>query len=579
MLLELRIGHLALVDELTVPLGPGLTVLTGETGAGKSLVAGALGLLSGGKADKDLVRQGEEEAYIEGVFDLSAESAQRQELARAGIRLASDHVLVLRRELRRQGRSRVLINGLVSSLTLLQTIGSRLLAIQSQDQQRELSDADFARDFLDGQLGLGEQVTDLRQKWEAYQACQETYAAREREEAMAQEQLSLWQYQHDELAQANFQAGEEEQLVDKLALKRHASSLQEGAARASHLLSEGDETVRDKLGQSTTALQHLVDKSRKLRMVLSSLQEAEAAVNDAASELIRFLDDLDLDAADLEEMETRKALYEELRRKYQRDTAGLLKYQQQLADRLDRQQTAADDLRAFGEDLVAAQESLEKAALKLHTNRRKGAPELAEITASHIRHLALPNLELEFRITLREDAASPLQVGERPCRITTHGCDDVELYVRTNPGERMGPVATFASGGERSRIHLGLNAMRQERASTPLLLFDEIDAGLGMDAAPPVAALLGKLAERGQVICITHLPTMAVHGINHLKVTKRVLADRTELQIATITAADRIDEIARLLGGEGWQGEDGTSQRAYAEELLRSGKLASRAQF
>jgi len=579
MLLELRIGHLALVDEITLRLGPGLTVLTGETGAGKSLIAGAMSLLCGEKADKDLVRQGEEMAYVEGVFDLNGDPQRRRELARAGVHLGTDHILVLRREIRRQGRSRVLINGLVTSLTLLQNIGPRLLAIQSQDQQRELAAADFARHFLDSQLGTDELVAEVRRQWQHHQQCLEAYLAREREDAVAQEQLSLWEYQYDELARACLQEGEEEQLVDNLALKRHASSLQEGAAHACQLLSEGEQTVREKLGRSITTLQLLADKSRQLKEVLTSLQEAETILADAAAELVKFLADLDLDPADLEELEERKALYEELRRKYRRDTVELLSYQQLLGERIERQRTAATDLATLDQDLATARSTLGRIAEELHERRVRGSGQVAARAASQLRPLALPHLELQFRVNLREKEGSSLTVCDRSCQVSPHGGDQVELYVRTNPGERMGPVAAIASGGERSRIHLGLTAMQQDSTRAPLLLFDEIDAGLGMDAAPPVAALLSQLAARGQVICITHLPTMAVYGTCHLKVSKQVHSGRTELTLTLLEGADRIDEIARLLGGEGWQSEDGTSQRAYAEELLRSGQLAKRAQF
>lgn len=579
MLLELRIGHLALVDEITVRLGPGLTVLTGETGAGKSLIAGAMALLCGDKADKDLVRQGEEMAYVEGVFDLNGDPQRRRELARAGVHLAADHILVLRREIRRQGRSRVLINGLVTSLLLLQTIGSRLLSIQSQDQQRDLDAADFARHFLDSQLNTHELVAEVRRLWQHHQQCQAAYLAREREEAVAQEQLSLWEYQHAELADASLQEGEEEQLADSLTLKRHASTLQEGAAHACQLLSEGEQTVREMLGQSITTLQPLADKSRKLQDVMTSLREAETILADAAADLVKFLADLDLDPADLEELEERKALYEELRRKYRRDTSELLKYHQLLAERIERQRMAATDLATLEQELASARSNLERIAEELHERRVAGSARVAASAAKQLRPLALPHLDLNFRVGLREQEGSSLTVCGCPCHVSAHGGDDVELYVRTNPGERMGPVAAIASGGERSRIHLGLTVMQQDRTRAPLLLFDEIDAGLGMDAAPPIAALLTQLAAHVQVICITHLPTMAVHGTRHLKVSKQVQGGRTELTLTLLEGTARIDEIARLLGGEGWQAEDGTSQRVYAEELLRSGQLARRAQL
>jgi len=459
MLLELRVGHLALVEEITISLSPGLTVLTGETGAGKSLIAGALILLSGGKADKGLVRQGEDEAFVEGVFDLGGEPAIRRELKKTGIHLAHDNILVLRRELRLQGRSRILINGLISSLALLERIGSLLLTVQSQDQQRELSDPDFARAFLDAQLGNEELLGAMRHCWEDFHNCQEALAERMQEEELAKEQLDLWRYQHEELVRASLRLGEEEELNEALALKRHASSLKEGAARTAHLLSEDDDPVREKLGRSIAALQPLAGKSRQLEGILRSLQEAESIVSDAASELSRFLDDRDLDPVGLDELEFRKTLYEELHRKYRRNTLELQQLQELLAERIARQESAASDLHALTLELSAARARMSEVAESLNSRRTAGAEATATAARAKIQQLALPSLELEFRVSLLENHAGDVEVSGRTCQVTPQGCDRVELWIRTNPGERMGPVDSIASGGERSRIHLGLTAI------------------------------------------------------------------------------------------------------------------------
>jgi DNA repair protein RecN (Recombination protein N) len=575
MLLELRIGQLALVDEIVLPLGPGLTVLTGETGAGTSLIAGAMSLLCGGKAEKDWVRLGEETAYVEGVFDLSDAGEMRVALAQAGIRIGSDGILVLRRELRRQGRSRVLINGLVSSLTLLERVGPLLLSVQSQDQQRELDDPEFARRFLDEQLGCADLLHDMRDRWQEYRDRRDALAERRHEEFLATEQLDIWKYQFDELHQADLCLGEEEELAESLALLRHASALQEGAARAWQLLSEGQAPVRERLGECIASLLPLADKSRKLTDILQGLQAAQESVTDAAAELNRFLDVLDLDPAGLEEMEARKALFEELRRKYQRDTVGLLNLHDDLRIRIARQESAAGDLLSLVDEVATAQKKLERSALRLHEQRIAGAAAVGAVVLAKIRPLALPDLALEFRISPLEDPEGPVGVDGTPCRVTRHGCDRVELYVRTNPGESMDRVGRIASGGERSRIHLGLTAARRGENTASLLLLDEIDAGLGMDSAAPVAVLLHELAARGQVLCITHLATMAVHGAAHLKVVKEARSGRTLLRVSRLQGGERVDEVARLLGGESSMAGDWDSQFAYAVELLKTGKMAN----
>jgi DNA repair protein RecN (Recombination protein N) len=571
MLRELRMGNLALVDEVAVPLGPGLTVLTGETGAGKSLVAGAMALLCGRRADKELVRQGEECGWVEGLFDLGEAPEQHRRLGRLGVRVAADGMLVLRREIRRAGRSRVLVNGLVSSLALLEQAGPLLLAIQSQDQQRELSDPGFVRGLLDGMLSEAGLPDAARAAWRVYRELQEELAARREEDALAREQMDIWAYQHEELNAAGLRIGEEEELSEALVLKRHASRLQEAAAAALERVSEGPRPARDLVGEAVASLRPVADKSRGLGEVLEQLLAAEDALGEAARSLDGFLDRLDLDPGGLEEMEARLALYSELQRKYRRDVPGLLALRESLAGRLSRQEAAAHDLAALQERLDAARTECEEACTRLHAARADAAPRLAERALELIRPLSLPDLELRCEVRLREDPEGPLTVAGRRCAGGPEGADRVELRIRPNPGESWGSAAAIASGGERSRLHLGLTLLGRSGPAPPLMLFDEVDAGLGMDAAAPVARLLRRLARVGQVVVITHLPTMAVYGRAHLHVQKRVVRGRTLLDVAPLDEDERVAEVARLLGGEGYGGDDRQAQRAYALELLEAG--------
>lgn len=571
MLLELRIGNLALAADVAVSFAPGLTVITGETGAGKSMIAGALALLAGDKADRELVRTGEELAWVEGVFDLGERSELAAAAARLGIRLGDDGLLVLRREIRRTGRGRVLINGLVSSQTLLEQLGPQLLAVQSQDQQRELALPGFARDVLDAALGLAalraRVAADLAVLREASQAL----ATREQESALAREQADLWQYQHDELAAAALREGEEETLLERIAEKRHAHDLQAAAAAALARLEDGPGAARDALGAAVAALAAQAARSPRLGGIRERLEGAAELAGEAAHDLAAFLDQLDLEPRGLDDLEERKALYEDLRRKYRRGVPELLALQESLAARLDRHREAREDLSTLAESVARAQAAVAAAALALRRRRRDGAPRVAAAAEALIRPLALPNLDLEFVVTPAA-AAGGLPVDGVACRVEGHGADRVELVVRTNPGESRGPVAEIASGGERSRIHLGITVMRQgEQSGPPVRLYDEVDAGLGMDAAPPIAHLLRGLARRSQVLCITHLPTLAVHADQHLVVEKKVGDGRTSLRLTAVVGEARVDEIARLLGGEGFGSGDGEAQRAYARELLAAG--------
>jgi len=572
MLRELRVGNLALVDDLVLPLESGLTMLTGETGAGKSLIAGALSLLTGGKVDRGMIRQGEDFAFVEGVFDLEEAEGVRGLAAELGIRLGPDGILVLRRELSREGRGRVLINGLVSSLSLLEQIGGVLLSIQSQDQQRLLTRASFAGEFLDDALDNSELTEAVATALERYRSLQIQYEDRAREEQFAREQLDMWRYQHRELDEAGLTPGEEESLAEKLSLGRNARALLEAAGSALQDLTEGPSNARDFLGSSEGVLAPLAGASGRIQSILELVRDAEAAVGEAATALERFLDGFSADPEQLDEMEARKALYEVLRRKYGRTCDGLIELRDSLELRIVRQQDAASDLEALKIERDQARDDLAAAALALRENRRRGAPRVAARAVEKIRPLALPDLELEFHVLEDLDDDSAIQVDGQRCRVTARGADRVQLLARTNRGEAMGEVGRIASGGEKSRIFLGLSVMQRGSGGQGLQLFDEIDAGLGMDNAVPVADLLGQLARTGQVICITHLPTVAARGDRHLKVSKAVAKGRTTVKVDPIPGEARVEEIARLLGGRQSGGvEGGAEQVAYARQLLGRG--------
>ncbi len=569
MLHELRVGHLALVDDLNLTLAAGLTMLTGETGAGKSLIAGALSFLTGVKADRGLIREGEDLAWVEGVFDLGDRPLTVTWLGTLGVRLGADGILVLRREMRREGRGRVLINGLVSSLALLEQIGGALLAIQSQDQQRLLSRPSFAQEFLDDVLGLEPQLKHLTAARENWNKLEAELTRRRQEEDFARQQLEMWQYQHRELSGMGLDLAEEPHLAEQLSFARNARALLEGAGKALAHLTEGQANARQLLGAAEGALAPVASKSPRIATVLGEIEDAEAMVSEAAKTLERFLDGAEVDPSRLDEMEERKAQYEDLRRKYDRDVAGLIELQVVLGERISRQQVAAADIEELTMAVAEAGAAVGAAAAELRSRRTDGAARVAAQACELIRPLALPEISLEFAVTPRLSSEGGVEVEGQLCRVTAAGADEVRLLARTNRGEKGGEVGHIASGGEKSRIYLGLSVLAGHQAEQPLLLFDEIDAGLGMDNAIPVAGLLADLAGRGQVLCITHLATVAARGAAHLKAFKEVVGDRTVLTVGPLNGEERLAEIARLLGGEAAEADDGSGSRvAYAKQLL-----------
>ena len=285
---------------------------------------------------------------------------------------------------------------------------------------------------------------------------------------------------------------------------------------------------------------------------------------------------MDADPANLDEMESRKALYEDLKRKYDTDVEGLSEKREDLGQRLDRHRDADADLAVLEGELDEAGNALAEALLALRASRVKGAPSVARRAVELIRPLALPELRLAFTLEQDADDQGLLDLEGTRCRVTTRGADRITLEAQPNPGEAPAEVARIASGGEKSRIYLGLSVLGMGGEDRPLLLFDEIDAGLGMEGALPVADLLEKLASGGQVVCITHLPTVAARGGEHLMVRKSIRDGRTTVAVNALDPDARIAEIARLLGGdEAGKADGGSSRVAYARQLLAGDRSAA----
>lgn len=568
MLRELRVANLALVEDLAISFGPGLTMVTGETGAGKSLIAGALGLLAGGKGDRALIREGADLAVVEGVFDLADRPGVLQAFADAGWRVGADGLLVMRRELKREGRGRVLINGLLSSLTIFERLGPLLLSIQSQDHQRLLMRSDFARDFLDRFLELDAEKARMAEAVNHFKDLEKNLADRLAEETFARQQLELWEFQQREIADAGLDVEEEAGLAEQLSFGRNLRSLLEGLQSGYQDLLDGETNAYQLLARTLKALEPLAEKSPRLADILALVRDAEALVAEAASDLQRFGDSLEVDPVRLDELEGRHHAYTLLQRKYGRGVVELLELEAQLKDRIHRQKQATSDIEQLREDLEMARGEMAEAALDIRRKRVLGAPDVALAAQRRIRPLGLPELGVEFRIEPRREGGGEAIVGKDRCRIGARGADEVHLLVRTNRGESWNPVRDVASGGEKSRIFLGLTVLEVGKRVQPLQLFDEIDAGLGMDNAVPVARLLAELSQGGQVLCITHLPTVAAQGESHLQVAKSIAEGRTRVSVRRLEGEERVDELVRLLGGGAGSGGERDTQRAYARQLL-----------
>lgn len=560
MLERLTIRDLALVERAEIDFGRGLHAVTGETGAGKSLTVDALGLVVGGRADADIVREGAKACVVEALFRLTGDSAKRvAELLRTWDLELEDDALILRREVSAEGRSRASVNQASVTLANLKRLGEQLLDLHGQHEHQSLLREGAALATLDRLAGLEPERI----------AFSETLAAlREAEGELARlrESLATFAERRDylaaaaaELDDARLRDGEEDELKAEAARLAHADRLRELATLASERLAEGEATALDSLGAAKHAIEQAATLDPTLDEAVQQLAEASIAAQEAARTLAAYLDHLESDPRRLEEVEERRELYARLTRKYRRPPAELIAWRSELATELAQGEDADGSL-AAAEARVAKAEATCLAAGKALTKKRKAAAqEWTAALAKELKPLGFPHAKVAFEVAGPGSAGCPLD--GRP---TPSGFDEVRLSFTANPGEPPRPLAKIASGGELSRVMLALKSALQTRDRVDLLVFDEVDSGIGGAVAQAVGERLRSLAQHRQVICVTHLPLIAALAEHHLAVSKHVAGGRTTARVASLEQAARVEELARMLAGE----RVTETTRRQARELL-----------
>ncbi len=560
MIEALRIAGLAIVERAELEFGPGLCALTGETGAGKSIVLGALALLAGARASADAVRDGCDEAVVEAVFRTQGVPALEAELARRGLEIA-DHELVVRRSVARGGRSRAWVSGqLVPVATLAELFAGRI-EISSQHDSQSLRRPETQGLLLDERGGLLAERQAVAAGVARIRAVDEELARLRAEARELERRRDFLAFQVQEIDAARLVPGELEGLRVERARLAHADRLRDEGAAAVALVT-GDPARSDASG----AADLLAEASRRIAALarldpgLAPLGERVAGLatdaRDAALDLERRTETADADPARLASLEDRLAAVDRLRRKYGATPEEILHFRDEAASELARLEGAGAreaELEKEREGLVA---ELEKTAQRLSRGRAKAARTLAKAVEEGLRELAMPQARFEV-------ALDPLPPPEGlPCGST--GSEGVEFRLAANEGETPRPLRRVASGGELSRSFLALrNALRDAEAGM-VLVFDEVDAGIGGEAADRVGRALGELATHHQVLCITHLPQVAAFADVHLRVRKRSERGRTLAQVERVSGASRVDEIARMAGGE----EVAEATRRHARHLL-----------
>jgi DNA repair protein RecN (Recombination protein N) len=528
MLHSLSVRNLLLIDRLDLTFDTGLCALTGETGAGKSILLDALGLAVGGRAEARLLRPGAEQAAVVAAFDVALRHPVRERLAEHGIDLADEPSLILRRTLGADGRSRAFVNDQPVAVGLLRDLGGQLVEIQGQYEQHGLLDGARHRVLLDAFGALGKAAEETARLWQAWQEALARHRAAEADLAKARAEEAFLRHAVEELAALAPEPGEAEALAEQRARLRHREQLVEALNQAETALAgqDGGAGAEQRLGQA----RHLLDLAAA--KAAGGLDEAIAALDRAAAELAEaiaamagFSADLDLDAGELARIEDRFFAYKDLARKHATEPDRLAALHQDLADRLASLESGADHLGALARAAADARGAYLEAAKALSAARRKAAKKLDAAV-----NRELPPLKLE-------KAWGP------------QGLDNVAFQARTNPGLPFGPVGRIASGGELARFLLAIKVVLAGLGPPTALVFDEVDSGIGGAAAHAVGERLARLAKDRQVLVVTHSPQVAARAARHWRVSKQQKRGETTSRVRPLDDAERQEEIARMLSG------------------------------
>ncbi len=563
MLIELLIRNLAIIDEVQVPFQSGFNVLTGETGAGKSIIIHALNFLVGGKGDIDLIRTGEDFMVVEAVFDLSHCPQGKAVLEELGFE-PEDDALILSRELSRSGRSRCRINGRAATVAMLKQIGKALVDIHGQHEHQSLLEPSNHLRFLDA-FG-GDEVLNLKERYanlyRQLMQIEREIAELQQSERDRMQRLDLLRYQADEIDKANLREGEEEELLQERQLLANAERIVERVNYAVQRLME-DGGALDKLGDAIQTLKDIIHLDPALGEWQNALSQAFDTIQEVGFELERYASRVEFNPERLDEVESRLDLIRRLKRKYGDTISAILQYREQIERELQKLETSEERLEALQKERERLRNELAEAAFALSQARQEIARQLEKTVQNHLKALMMEKARFKIAVDRIPDP-NGLKLPDGIFAFGRDGVDQVEFLIATNPGEPLKPLAKIASGGEISRTMLALKASLQRTHEIPVLVFDEIDVGIGGRTAEAVGEKLREVSRYAQVLCVTHLPQIAALADWHLQVEKVTEGRRTRVIVTPLQFEERVKELARMLSGK----QITQASLQHAQELL-----------
>jgi DNA repair protein RecN (Recombination protein N) len=547
MLKTLSINNFTLIAQAEIPFQKGFTAITGETGAGKSVLLKALRMVCGDKAQASMVRTGESKAVIEGIFDISNEPKVKKIVEDLGI--DSDDELVIRREILENGKGRTRVNGNMVNQADLQEIGEHLIQMHGQSEQLLLRDTRTHAQMLDAYAGNAKLLADYTESWNAWN---DTLAKIEETQTRAKDlaaQKDFLKFQYDELSKAALREGEEEELEDKVNIASKGETERNCINEIQNLLG-GDNGLLDQVQILQSKMRSLAAKIPHYEENLNELAEVADPFESVCKELLRLSPAKSLSPAEIDRANSRIAAIQKLKRKYRTDVAGLIALTAQRKEELESLENLDADLEELGRQAEKFMKSMQAASIRLTESRKAAAEKFDAAVEAMLQTLGMPKAVFQTSIEKQE--------------FTATGADKIEFLLAPNPGEGAKSLQKAVSGGELSRVLLAIKTVMAELDAVPLLIFDEVDSGISGEVGNNIGVALRNLGKHHQVLTITHLHQVASRADNQLAVSKQEVDGRTYTSVANLDADGRVDELVRMLGGES------ATVREHAKQLLEN---------
>ena len=567
MLRELTIRNLAVLEEAKVAFAAGLNVLTGETGAGKSIVIDALLLVRGARVQADLIRTGAETASVEAVFEVPPSGPVAAVLDEAG-HAPADGQLVIKRELSRSGRHRVFVNDSAATVGLLERLGDVLVEIHGQHEHQRLMEPARQLDLLDRFADCEEARLRLGERWRQWDTARSDLARIRDEAREGARKEELYRWELSEIDAVQLRDGEEDELRGERRRLQNAERIYAGLQEVMDLLQEDAQAAGARLGRAASLLRDLSRFDPDVGAPIEALEGAQAYVEDAVARARALRDRAVMDPDRLRLVDERLDAISGIKRKYGETSAAVSAYREEIAralDRIERHDAIVEETQA---EVARASEAASRQGRELSETRAEAAPRLERLIQRELRTLGMDHAR--FRVALRREVAGAEDLASGPdgWRLGARGAESAEFLLSANPGEELKPLAKVVSGGELSRTMLAIKTILAASEDVPSMVFDEVDAGIGGRVADAVGHKLRQTAAGRQVLCVTHLAPIAAYAEHHLLVDKRVAKGATKTTVTALDAGGQVEEIARMLGGE----RITDASRRHARELLKAAR-------